>query len=78
MAAESLKKVKILVLGDSGECHPRLHWGPSNFDRARHVGMVVLTSAGVGKTSLVHLICHKEVFSSPSWTVGCSVEVKVS
>ena len=40
--------------------------------------MVVLTSAGVGKTSLVHLICHKEVFSSPSWTVGCSVEVKVS
>ena len=43
-----------------------------------HVGMVVLTSAGVGKTSLVHLICHKEVFSSPSWTVGCSVEVKAS
>ncbi len=32
---------------------------------------------GVGKTSLVHVICHKEALSNPGWTVGCSVEVKV-
>ena len=32
---------------------------------------------GVGKTSLIHLICHREVLSNPSWTVGCNVEVKV-
>lgn len=33
--------------------------------------------AGVGKTSLIHLICRREVLSNPSWTVGCNVEVKV-
>lgn len=32
-------------------------------------------SSGVGKTSLVHLISHGSSFRSPSWTVGCSVEV---
>lgn len=34
--------------------------------------------AGVGKTSLVHLICHNEPQSNPSATIGCSVEVKVT
>lgn len=33
--------------------------------------------SGVGKTSLVHLICHSEPINNPSWTVGCSVEVKL-
>lgn len=33
--------------------------------------------AGVGKTSLVHLICHNEPCHNPSATIGCSVEVKV-
>lgn len=32
---------------------------------------------GVGKTSLVHLIANNEPIKSPSWTVGCSVEVKL-
>ena len=32
---------------------------------------------GVGKTTLVHMICRKEVLSNPAWTAGCSVEVKV-
>ncbi len=69
MAAESLKKVKILVLGDTGE------------DRAGRKEWRALTSPpplpGVGKTSLVHRICHREPLSNPAWTVGCSVEVKV-
>jgi len=32
---------------------------------------------GVGKSSLTHLICHHQPISNPSWTVGCSVEVKL-
>ena len=34
-------------------------------------------SAGVGKTSLTHFLCYGEVRGSPSWTIGCTVEVKV-
>jgi GTPase SAR1 family protein len=33
---------------------------------------------GVGKTSLVHLLCHKEPLLRPEWTVGCSTDVLVS
>jgi Rab-like protein 3 len=33
--------------------------------------------SGVGKTSLTHLIAHNEALTSPGWTVGCSVEVKL-
>ena len=32
---------------------------------------------GVGKTSLVHLMCQNEPTTNPSWTIGCSVDVKV-
>lgn len=32
---------------------------------------------GVGKSSLTYLICHQQPISNPSWTVGCSVEVKL-
>lgn len=47
--ANTMNKVKILVVGDSG----------------------------VGKTSLVHLICHGEILGNSSWTIGCSVEVRI-
>lgn len=33
--------------------------------------------AGVGKSSLVHMVSHNEPISNPSWTVGCSVEVRL-
>lgn len=33
--------------------------------------------SGVGKSSLTYLICHHQPINSPSWTVGCSVEVKL-
>lgn len=33
--------------------------------------------AGVGKTSLTHLIANNEALTSPGWTVGCAVEVKL-
>lgn len=31
----------------------------------------------MGKTSLVHLICHGEALGNSSWTIGCSVEVRI-
>uniref|UniRef100_A0A069DPW4 Putative rab subfamily protein of small gtpase n=1 Tax=Panstrongylus megistus TaxID=65343 RepID=A0A069DPW4_9HEMI len=41
------------------------------------VKILVLGDSGVGKTSLTHLIAHNEPISNPSWTVGCSVDVKL-
>ncbi|CAH1990827.1 unnamed protein product [Acanthoscelides obtectus] len=41
------------------------------------VKILVLGDTGVGKTSFVNLAAHNEPLRSPSWTVGCSVEVKL-
>ncbi|XP_050295561.1 rab-like protein 3 [Anthonomus grandis grandis] len=41
------------------------------------VRIMVLGDSGVGKTSFVHLAAHNEPVKSPSWTIGCSVEVKL-
>lgn len=38
----------------------------------------LLLFSGVGKSSLVHLLCQNQVLGNPSWTVGCSVDVRVS
>ncbi|XP_030753842.1 rab-like protein 3 [Sitophilus oryzae] len=46
----------------------------SSIDRVR---IMVLGDSGVGKTSFVHLASHNEPIKSPSWTIGCSVEVKL-
>lgn len=46
----------------------------SAIDRVR---IMVLGDSGVGKTSFVHLAAYGEPLKSPSWTVGCSVEVKL-
>uniref|UniRef100_A0A8C9G333 RABL3 n=1 Tax=Pavo cristatus TaxID=9049 RepID=A0A8C9G333_PAVCR len=40
------------------------------------VKVLVLGDSGVGKSSLVHLLCHNQVLGNPSWTVGCSVDVR--
>ncbi|XP_025097694.1 rab-like protein 3 isoform X2 [Pomacea canaliculata] len=39
--------------------------------------VLVVGDSGVGKTSVVHLICHNEPCHNPSATIGCSVEVKL-
>ena len=31
----------------------------------------------MGKTSLVHLLCHNDVLVNPAYTIGCSVEVRL-
>ncbi|KAM6934206.1 rab-like protein 3 isoform 2-T2 [Xenentodon cancila] len=41
------------------------------------VKVLVLGDSGVGKSSLVHLLCQNQVLVNPSWTVGCSVDVRV-
>ncbi|XP_060606922.1 rab-like protein 3 isoform X2 [Ruditapes philippinarum] len=41
------------------------------------VKILVLGDSGVGKTSLVHLMCQNEPTTNPSWTIGCSVDVKL-
>lgn len=48
---------------------PALAWSP------RSCPLSAL--AGVGKSSLVHLLCQNQVLGNPSWTVGCSVDVRV-
>ena len=39
--------------------------------------IVVVGDSGVGKTSLVHLICHGIPLLKPNWTIGCTPEVKI-
>lgn len=39
--------------------------------------MIINIFIGVGKTSLTHLICQQQPIGNPSWTIGCSVEVKL-
>ncbi|XP_018014641.1 rab-like protein 3 [Hyalella azteca] len=41
------------------------------------VKVLVVGDSGVGKTSLVHLLVNGEVLTKSSWTIGCSVEVKI-
>lgn len=41
------------------------------------VKILVLGDSGVGKSSLVHLICRGGVLDSTSWTVGVSLDVKL-
>ncbi|XP_076662531.1 rab-like protein 3 [Halictus rubicundus] len=41
------------------------------------VKIIVVGDSGVGKTSLTHLICQQQPIPNPSWTIGCSVEVKL-
>ncbi|KAM8976500.1 rab-like protein 3 [Pelodytes ibericus] len=41
------------------------------------VKVLVLGDSGGGKSSLVHLLCQNQVLGNPSWTVGCSVDVRL-
>ncbi|ETV83576.1 hypothetical protein H257_04275 [Aphanomyces astaci] len=41
----------------------------------RTVRIAVVGDSGVGKTSLVHFVCHGTVLAHPTWTIGCTTEV---
>lgn len=46
----------------------------SSLDRVK---IVVVGDSGVGKSSLVHLLCNGEPVCNPSWTIGCALHVKL-
>ncbi|KAG0221889.1 Rab-like protein 3, partial [Mortierella sp. GBA43] len=39
--------------------------------------VLVLGDSGVGKSSLVHMLCHNESLKNPMPTVGCNVDVRL-
>ncbi|GAB6030386.1 hypothetical protein CHUAL_007264 [Chamberlinius hualienensis] len=41
------------------------------------VKVLVVGDSGVGKSTFVHLICHCQPLCNPSWTIGCSVDIKI-
>lgn len=41
------------------------------------VKILVLGDSGVGKSTLVHLLSRNRPIVNPSWTIGCSVELKL-
>ncbi|CAK4079019.1 unnamed protein product [Aphanomyces euteiches] len=41
----------------------------------RTVRIAVVGDSGVGKSCLVHYLCHKTVLTHPKWTIGCTTEV---
>ena len=41
------------------------------------IKVLVLGDSGVGKTSLVHLICHNEPLRNGAWTIGASIDVRL-
>jgi len=41
------------------------------------VRVLVVGDSGVGKTALTNQICHGTALNNPSWTIGCSVEIKL-
>ncbi|KAL1919602.1 uncharacterized protein VTP21DRAFT_1533 [Calcarisporiella thermophila] len=47
---------------------------PDPVDRAR---ILVIGDAGVGKSSLIHMLCHEEPLRVPSHTVGFHIDVKI-
>eukprot|EP00286_Rhodomonas_abbreviata_P012155 CAMPEP_0181332678 /NCGR_PEP_ID=MMETSP1101-20121128/25240_1 /TAXON_ID=46948 /ORGANISM="Rhodomonas abbreviata, Strain Caron Lab Isolate" /LENGTH=117 /DNA_ID=CAMNT_0023442375 /DNA_START=127 /DNA_END=477 /DNA_ORIENTATION=- len=50
-------------------------WGPEKTrDRTR---ILVLGDSGVGKTSLIHLICTGQELKRPRSTVGCFIHMKM-
>lgn len=48
----------------------------NNLDRCS-AKILVLGDSGVGKSSLIYLICHSAVLNSAQWTIGCSIDVKL-
>lgn len=71
----AIDKVRIIVVGDSGQLG--LAMSDSSKIFSRNFMRIGKYFAGVGKTSLVHLIANNEALIGPGWTIGCSVEVKL-
>ncbi|CAG8833458.1 8159_t:CDS:2, partial [Gigaspora margarita] len=53
------------------------HFFGTSMEHYDKIRLVVVGDSGVGKTSLVHILCHNEALRHPTWTIGCSVHVKM-
>ena len=41
------------------------------------IKVLILGDSGVGKSSLLELLCHGQAVGNPQWTIGCSIDVKL-
>lgn len=41
------------------------------------IKILVMGDSGVGKTCLVHLLCHNEPLVTGTWTIGASIDIKL-
>lgn len=46
-------------------------------DTTDKVKILIIGDSGVGKSCLVNLICNNDFKSNPTWTIGCSLEIKL-
>jgi Rab-like protein 3 len=46
-------------------------------DNEFKIKIIVLGDSSSGKSSLVNLICNSDELKKSSWTIGCSVDVKI-
>ena len=44
---------------------------------SRSVRIVVVGDSGVGKSSLVHVVCERSILRAPTWTVGCTLNAQL-
>jgi len=49
----------------------------SNNINSEKIKILVVGDSGVGKTSLVHLVCHGDILKNAIQTIGCNIEVKL-
>eukprot|EP01029_Cantina_marsupialis_P004921 TRINITY_DN1522_c0_g1_i2.p1 TRINITY_DN1522_c0_g1~~TRINITY_DN1522_c0_g1_i2.p1 ORF type:complete len:251 (+),score=37.06 TRINITY_DN1522_c0_g1_i2:160-912(+) len=47
----------------------------SKFSKTR---ILVIGDSAVGKSSLVHRLCHNKELKDPRWTIGCNIEVMIN
>ncbi|XP_057271933.1 rab-like protein 3 [Pezoporus wallicus] len=78
--ADGRERGRCVSAGEGGSRRPLPGAGtdlPPGVGRLRPRSCSLCALAGVGKSSLVHLLCHNQVLGNPSWTVGCSVDVRI-
>ncbi|KAF9203291.1 Rab-like protein 3 [Haplosporangium sp. Z 27] len=53
------------------------HYNRSSYGQDATFKVLVLGDSGVGKSSLVHMLCHNEPLRTATPTVGCNIDVRL-